>query len=72
MIIKAEHLRPGDLVDLEADSYADPKHDHPLFPFELQTVANVIRETPNCVAVGFEGFDVVGFPPEHFLTVERN
>lgn len=62
-------LRPGDLVDLEGDAFADPEYRNPAFPFELAAVAAVERETFDCVAVAFEGFDVVGFPPSHFVQV---
>lgn len=64
-------LEVGDLVDLEGDSFADPAHAHSEFEFELQTVESVLRETVDCVAVGFEGFDAVGFPPSHHVLVAR-
>jgi hypothetical protein len=66
--IRVSDLKPGDLVDLYGDPFADPdqnpRHSH---EFEYATVCEVIPETPGCVAVGFEGFDIVGFPPEHVL-----
>jgi hypothetical protein len=70
--VQVSELRVGDLVDLEGDPYADPRRD-PMncFEFELAEVASVERETADCVAVGFEGFDVVGFPPHHIVTARR-
>ena len=32
-------------------------------------VASIERETPACLVVAFEGFDVVGFPPDHLVPV---
>lgn len=66
----ASGIRVGDMVDLEGDTYADPQLEHGEFASELQTVATVERETPDCVAIGFEGFDVVGFPLDHLLRVK--
>lgn len=54
-----EHLKPGDLVDLESCPYM---HDHPTAEFEYAQVAAVTRETENCVAVLYEGIDLVGYP----------
>ena len=63
-----ETLRPGDLVDLEGDPYADPLADHP-YDTEHLTVADIVRETPYCYVVHFEGGPSVGFPPDHTLPV---
>lgn len=61
-------LRVGDLIDLYGDPFADPERD-PLtaFEFEYAEVAEVRRETPGCFAVMIEGFDLVGFPPDHVV-----
>lgn len=69
--IRAADLSIGDAVDLEGDVFADPLRANPTFEFEYAEVCDVIHETPQCVAIGFEGFDVVGFPPNHVLTVLR-
>jgi len=66
---RVSDLKIGDLVDLEGDRYADPNRDHISFGFEYQEVATIEHETPDCIAVGFEGFDVVGFPPWHMVKV---
>lgn len=59
-------LRPGDLVDLDGDVYADPDRNHPEFEFEFALVDTVERETDSCAVVYFEGF-ACGFPPQHRL-----
>lgn len=64
---RAADLVPGDLVDLEDDPFAP---DHPSIPYELAMVATVEQETPECVAVGFEGIDVIGFPTNHLMEVQ--
>ena len=72
--IQARDLRVGDMVDLEGDKYADLLRNHPAFESELQEVCSIEREIGawgECFAVGFEGFDVVGFPPDHKLRVDR-
>lgn len=69
--VAAKDVKEGDLVDLEGDTYADPDRDHPAFESEFQTVMEVEHETPECVAIGFDGFDVVGFPVDHVLKVKR-
>jgi hypothetical protein len=69
MLIPIARLRVGDMVDLEGDKYADQNRDHPTFESEYVMVASIERETPACLVVGFEGFDMVGFPPDHLLPV---
>lgn len=87
--MRAAEIRVGDYIDLEADKYADPKHDHDLFTYEYLEVCEVtfeysevaalrsdrspleVQVAPKliCIAIGFEGWDVCGFPPDHLLTV---
>ena len=69
--VLVRHLRPGDLVDLEGDAHADPVRRNPILPFEGLVVVHVTRETPDCIAVHFEGFDVVGFPAHHRVRLMR-
>jgi hypothetical protein len=64
-------LRPGDYVDLEGDRFADPLRNKPTLQFIYQMVDAVERETADCVAVWFDGFDCVGFPPDHLVAVQR-
>lgn len=66
-IKNAAELKPGDLVDLEHDPYADDGH-HLEFESEYQLVLDVERETPDCVRVDFEGLSC-GFPPGHLFKV---
>jgi len=70
-MIEAFMIVPGDLVDLEGDKYADPKSDNVSLQCEYMSVVHVEQETPQCVAVAFECFDVVGFPTYHKLRVVR-
>lgn len=65
----AREVKAGDLLNLEGDPYADPKRDNALFECEYVEVAFVEQETPECVLMGIEGFDWVGFPTEHPLKV---
>jgi hypothetical protein len=62
-------LRVGDLVDLAGDPFADPESDNISLECEYAVVCEVAREADDCIAVGFEGFDVVGFPPDHIVWV---
>ncbi len=69
MMTRVADLRIGDLVDLENDKYADPDNDNHWMPYLLGEVAEVTQETPACVAIAFEYFDIVGFPTGHELDV---
>ena len=71
MLLPAFQIQVGDHIDLENDLYADPNRDHEaLFSNELQVVSLVNQETKHCVAIYFEGFDRVGFPTAHLLSVK--
>lgn len=65
MLTKAKDLKVGDFIDLEGDPYADPHSDNDYFRSEFVQVVEVTPETDDCVAVGIEGFDLVGFPVGH-------
>lgn len=69
--IATPDIQIGDLIDLECDPYADPENDNPSLKYEYVEVVEVTRENSICVAIGFEGFDTVGFPVEHQLSVKR-
>jgi hypothetical protein len=66
--VPVEDLREGDLVDVEGDPFAGS---YVAAEFEYLEVAGVERETVDCVAVGLEGFDLVGFPVGHQLPTRR-
>ena len=69
MKLPAFQIQAGDLVDLEADPYADPRHDKVCLQCEYAEVAGAERETDGCVRIDFEGLNSVGFPPHHLITV---
>lgn len=67
-----EELRPGDVIDLQGDPYADPPGNEfaAWYECELVEVASVERETPDCTVVGIEGGPgLIGFPAGHELPV---
>ena len=66
---KAEAVKPGQVVDLEGDRYAETADGAEVLAYEYVEVADVERETPDCVRVDFEGFDSIGFPAGHLLKV---
>ena len=69
-MMKAKDLKEGDLVDLESCPYVT-KEKHPIIEFELATVVHVERESFECVAIGYEGIDVIGYSPDQLLKVKR-
>lgn len=71
MIVESRDLQVGDLVDLQDDKYADPLGYNMILEFELQEVCEVEIDGDDCIAVAFEGFDTVGFPPDHKLVIRR-
>ena len=70
--VPAKDIKPGMQVDLEGDPYADPEQDNQAFVCCYHEVSQVVREASGCVAIAFEGFDLVGFPPEHLLSVKED
>lgn len=68
--ILASEVKPGDLLDLFGDSYADPNRDNMLcLEFELAGVEGVKMEGPNCVVI-YTGVINFGCPPTHVLKKE--
>jgi hypothetical protein len=63
-------VEPGDALDLWGDTFADPtwKNAVPL-QFEYIPVTGKERETDSCIRLDFEGYDSVGFPPDHRVVV---
>lgn len=56
---KVEDLVVGDRVDLESCPYLK---DHASAKSEYALVAHVERESPECVVIGYEGIDHIGYP----------
>lgn len=52
-------LHPGDLVDLVSCPYL---RGHPTAAVQYATVVHVEHETAQCVAIGYEGIDTIGYP----------
>ena len=61
-----QSIRVDDRVDLESCPYL--KH-HATAIWEYAVVGHVEQETPECVAIGYEGIDVVGYPTGTLLNV---
>lgn len=73
-IKEIRNVEPGDALDLYGDIFADPTYEdaNPL-QFEYIPVLNKERETADCIRLDFDGYDSVGFPPDHrVVTVERS
>lgn len=64
--IKVEDIKEGMKVDLESCPYLK---NYPSAEFEYASVALVKRETSDCVVIGYEGVDHVGYPTGTVLTV---
>lgn len=60
-------LVPGALVDLTTCPYLKS---HAMAPYEYGQVTDVDRETPECVAVSYEGIDTVGYPVDTVLQAQ--
>lgn len=64
--VKVEDLKEGDKVDLESCPYLK---NHPTAEYEYAEVCYVNRESDNCVAVGYEGMDEVGYQAGTILKI---
>jgi hypothetical protein len=70
MMLPAFQIGTGDLIDLEGDQFADPDCNHPALASEYAQVIEVEEEDGGrCIAISFEGFDIVGFPRNHLLNI---
>jgi hypothetical protein len=65
---EARLIEPGDVVDLARDKYADPEG-HPFLECEYVVVTEVTHETADCILIGFDEWNPVGFPHSHKLNV---
>lgn len=68
--MEAKNIKEGMWCDLKGDKYADPDNDNLQLQTEYVLVDYVEQETPECIAIGFSGFDVIGFPPEHKIKMK--
>jgi hypothetical protein len=72
---RVDHVRVGDLIDLQNDPYADSQGAEtsetaiPESPFEFAVVESVERETPQCTVL-HTSQGSFGFPPDHWLDVD--
>lgn len=80
---RVDQLEIGQRVDLQNDIFADTEayeaflfgaegkaSQHPEFEFEFETVAEVERETTDCICVTFESGFSCGFPPSHEVDID--
>lgn len=65
---QAQHLKPGDLVDLESCPYL--KHDR-MAEFVYGVVEGVEAETPDCIVVDYQ-IGTVAYPAQQLLEVEND
>lgn len=72
--VKVTDLKPGDLIDLEGDPYADQAHGHHdddgcPYEYEYRTVADPPGEweSAGTYRLDYEG-GACGFPPGHLIT----
>jgi hypothetical protein len=68
-IVKAKDLRSGDYVDLQGGpNFAD----NPAIEFEYGVVTDIVPETPNCIAIYFEGIGGAGYHPDQEFIALRS
>lgn len=70
--ILAREAKPGDVLDIEGDTYADPDCD-PMTgaEFEFTVVEAVKWEGPGCVVL-YTSLCNFGCPPDHVLKRDRH
>lgn len=68
VLVAIKDLRPGDMVDLEGDKYADPDGGNAMLADRLHEVDFVEVETRGCTCVDFLDYSC-GFPPDHEVRV---
>lgn len=66
--VKVSELVEGDAVDLKSCPYTK---DNPIAEFEYIEVSYIEQESDQCIAVGLEGVDTVGYSPNQQLVIKR-
>jgi hypothetical protein len=64
--IKVTDIKEGMKADLESCPYLK---NHPTAEYEYAEVSFVQRETPDCMVIGYEGIDPVGYPVNTELVI---
>ena len=62
--IRVEHLREGDVIDLENDPYVGADGQDVPWQYEYAVVIGTERETANCVRIDTDEASY-GMPPSH-------
>lgn len=65
LLVRADQLRPEDLVDLQGDEFADPGGNEQAYQFEYVQVIGSELETEECLRVDLESCGATGMPPSH-------
>jgi len=64
-LIPITDVRPGLLLDLMHDEYADPDKDYTPYQVEYAEVEDIVPEPNNTIALKFTDGSIVGFPADH-------
>ncbi len=66
--LPVEQIRPGQLVDLDGDPFADQHRDHRRYEWEFMEGLETEPESPDRIRVASQD-DTVGFPSTHIVRV---
>lgn len=66
VMIPVSEVTVGDMLDLEGDAFADPKHDNIALEHEVAVVLEIKHKAPDCIALYCDGI-ACGFPPDHMV-----
>lgn len=70
--MKVENIQVGDYLDLEKDPIISAATKEEICADMAFFAVNFVeQETPECVVIGYEGYDHVGYPTGTFLDVRR-
>ena len=62
-------LKPGDVLDLQYDTVADPHGNAIDFEFDYVTIDDIDRGDPERITLSIADVDTFGFPPDHVVKV---